>query len=299
MAESLARLLETVGVYLYKGAVFTAVLLVGVAVSMLVRRMLRRTLELSQLPMAVVDVASKLSYYALVALAGVIALGVAGFDVTGFAFAGSLIGVALGFASQTVASNFFSGLFLYFDKPLRPGDIVELPEMGIMGRVEDITMFSTRITTLDGLRVRVPNESVFRSTIKNLYSHPVRRIEYRVGISYRSSIEEARKAILRVLEGHPLVLAEPAPKVFVEELGDSAVVLRVMFWVPSLKWLEVKWELLGRIKEELDRAGVEIPFPQRVVWLKMEQGAGEPGEAVPSAPAVGLEDALAGATGGS
>ena len=123
-AESLAALLETVGSYIYKIAVFSVVMLAGIAVSMLIRRMIRRTLEFSQLPHTVVDIASKTVYYLLVALAGVIALGVAGFDVTGFAFAGSLIGVALGFASQTVAANFFSGLFLYFDKPLKPGDMV-------------------------------------------------------------------------------------------------------------------------------------------------------------------------------
>ncbi|WP_236698172.1 mechanosensitive ion channel family protein [Pyrodictium occultum] len=293
MAGSLAALLATIGSYVYRGLIFAAVMSAGVLVAMMVRRMVRRTLELSQLPMPVVDIAAKLTYYSLVALVGVLALGLAGFSLTGFAFAGSMIGVALGFASQTVASNFFSGLFLYFDKPLKPGDIVELPETGVLGRVEDVTMFSTRITTLDGLSVRVPNETVFRSTIKNLYSHPARRIEYLVGIGYGESIEEARETILRVLAGHPLVLAEPEPRVFVEELGDSAVVLRVAFWVPSTKWLEVKWEMLGRIKEALDEAGIEIPFPQRVVWLRREE---------PSAPEEAgdggrgaLEEALEGA----
>ena len=235
---------------------------------MLLRRMLRKTLELSQLPSTVADLASRAFYYALVAVAGVVALGVAGFDVTGFAFAGTLIGAALGFASQTVASNFFSGLFLYFDKPLKPGDMVEVQDIGVMGVVEDITLFSTRIATLDGLRVRVPNETIFRSVIKNLESPRARRVEYLVGISYDSDIDAAREAILRVLDEHPWVLAEPEPVVYVEELGDSAVVLRVMFWVPSRKWLEVRWELLEKIKKALDEAGVEIPFPQRVVWLR-------------------------------
>ncbi|ABM80222.1 mechanosensitive ion channel family protein [Hyperthermus butylicus] len=273
-AESLAALLETVGSYIYKIVVFSVVMVAGIAVSMLIRRMIRRTLEFSQFPHTVVDIASKMVYYLLVALAGVIALGVAGFDVTGFAFAGSLIGVALGFASQTVASNFFSGLFLYFDKPLKPGDMVELPDLGIMGVVEDITLFSTRITTLDGLKVRIPNESIFRSVIKNLYSHQARRVEYLVGISYSSDIDVARETIFRILEDHPWVLAEPKPVVYVEELGDSAVVLRVIFWTPSTKWLRVRWELLEKIKKALDEAGVEIPFPQRVVWLRLpEAGA--------------------------
>jgi small-conductance mechanosensitive channel len=286
-AAGLGEVLGTLAGYLYRAAVFTAVMVAGILVAMLLRRMLRKTLELSQLPYTVADLASRAFYYALVAIVGVVALGVAGFDVTGFAFAGTLIGAALGFASQTVASNFFSGLFLYFDKPLRPGDMVEVQDIGVTGIVEDITLFSTRIATLDGLRVRIPNETIFRSVIKNLDSPRARRVEYLVGISYSSDIDVAREAIMRVLDGHPWVLAEPEPVIYVEELGDSAVVLRVMFWVPSRKWLEVRWELLEKIKKALDEAGVEIPFPQRVVWLRTAGGnAGSAVENLASAAAV-------------
>jgi len=276
---------------LYGAAVFAVVMGAGIVLAMLVRRMVRRTLGLGQLPRGLVDLAAKSVYYFIVSLAAIIGLALAGVDVTGFAFAGSLLGVALGFAAQTVASNFFSGFFLYIDKPLQPGEFVELEGSGIVGRVLDITMFSTRIETLDGRIVRIPNEDVFRATIVNLHRSVARRVEYLVGISYGSPIDKARQVIMDVLDSDPFVLAEPPPEVYVEDLGDSAVVLRVMFWVPSWRWLEMKRRLLGEIKKALDEAGVEIPFPQRVVWLRLA----ETGEGHSGGP---LEEAIRGAPGG-
>ena len=291
MATGVEPLLGRLARGLYSGLVFAAVTGVGIVFAMLVRRMVRRTLALGQLPRGLVDLAAKSIYYAIVSLAAIFGLALAGVDVTGFAFAGSLIGVALGFAAQTVASNFFSGFFLYIDKPLQPGDYVELSGLGIIGRVVEITMFSTRIETLDGRLVRIPNEDIFKATIVNLHRTVARRIEYLVGISYDADIEKAKKAIMGVLEPHPLVLAEPEPEIYVEDLGDSAVVLRVMFWTPSRHWLRVKYELLGEIKKALDEAGVEIPFPQRVVWLRgIEAGAGAIGGRAVEAALQGPEE---------
>jgi small-conductance mechanosensitive channel len=289
-AEAARLVLAKLAHGLYGALVFVAVTGVGIVFAMLVRRMVRRTLGLSQLPRGLVDLASKSVYYFIVSLAAIVGLALAGVDVTGFAFAGSLLGVALGFAAQTVASNFFSGFFLYIDKPLQPGEFVELEGSGIVGRVLDVTMFSTRIETLDGRIVRIPNEDVFKSTIVNLHRSVARRVEYLVGISYSAPLEEARRAIMEVLDSHPLVLAEPPPEIYVEELGDSAVVLRVMFWVPSWRWLELKRHLLGEIKKALDDAGVEIPFPQRVVWLRLPEGGEDAAKG-------SLEEALRGALG--
>jgi len=288
LPDAVLRVLSRLAHGLYGAAVFAMVTGAGIVFAMLIRRMVRRTLGMSQLPRGLVDLAAKSIYYFIVATASVVGLALAGVDVTGFAFAGSLLGVALGFAAQTVASNFFSGFFLYIDKPLQPGDYVELAGADVTGRVLDITMFSTRIETLDGRIVRIPNEDIFKATIVNLHRSVARRIEYSVGISYSASIDEAREAVMRVLERHPLVLAEPPPTIYVEDLGDNAVVLRVMFWVPSWRWIEIRQQLLGEIKKALDEAGIEIPFPQRVVWLHLEKGdeQREP-----------LEEALPGTTG--
>ncbi|AEM39765.1 MscS Mechanosensitive ion channel [Pyrolobus fumarii 1A] len=259
--EQVASLLPVVARYVAAALVF----IIGLVIAVIARKAAERSF-LRAMPRDVANIVEKLIYYGIVALAAVSALSVAGVEATGFLVAGSIVGVALGFASQTVVSNFLSGIFLYIDKPFKPGDAVEID--GIGGVITDITIFSTRIRTWDGIHTRLPNSKVFEATIRNYVGNVVRRVEYRVGISYSADINKAIEVIRRVLEEHPLVLAEPEPMVFVEDLGDSAVILNVRFWAPSSHWFQAKAELLKLIKEALDREGIEIPFPQRVVWLR-------------------------------
>ncbi|NPA04669.1 MAG: mechanosensitive ion channel family protein [Crenarchaeota archaeon] len=239
------------------------VMVVGILVAVLLRKVVERALY--SVPKYIANIVAKTVYYGTAFAAGVTALAILGVNVSGLLFAGGLLGVAIGFASQTVVSNFLSGLFLYMDSPFKPGDPIEVE--GVTGIVTDISIFSTRIRTWDGIHVRIPNDVVFRAVIRNLQYNVARRVEYKVGISYSASIDKAREVIMRVLDNHPLVLVEPRPWIFVEDLGDNAVILNVRFWVPSRYWLQVKAQLLKEIKEALDRAGIEIPFPQRVVWL--------------------------------
>ncbi len=241
---------------------------VGLVVAMVARRLAKRSL-LRTLPRDVESIVEKLIYYGIIAIATLSALSVAGVEATGLLVAGSIVGVAVGFASQTVVSNFLSGIFLYIDRPFKPGDPVDIEGVAA-GTVRDITIFSTRIRTWDGVDTRIPNSRVFESVIRNFSRNVARRVEYRVGIAYDADIGKAVEVIRGVLDDHPLVLVEPEPMIFVEDLGDSAVILNVRFWVPSSHWLQAKAEVLRLIKEALDRAGIEIPFPQRVIWFRGE-----------------------------
>ncbi len=182
--------------------------------------------------------------------------------------AGGIAGIVLGFASQTVVSNFLSGIFLYFDRPLKVGDAIEIPEQGISGVVTDIHIMSTRIRTWDGVYVRIPNEQLFKTVIKNLLQNVARRVEFKIGISYSSDIEKAKRIILEVAEKHPYALAEPEPEVFVEEYGSSSINLSFRVWAPSSKWFDVRKSLLEEIKKRFDEEGIEIPFPQVVNWFR-------------------------------
>ncbi len=249
-----------------------AVLGAGVLVGVALQRVTRRTLSTLGAPPHAVRIVSRLVYYVVVFTAGVSALAVAGIDVSGILFAGGILGLAVGLASRTIVSSFLSGLFLYFDKPFSLGDVVEIRTGGdtIVGSVVDASLFSIRIRTLEGVVTRIPNDRVFDAIMRNLTGVVARRLEYLVGISYSSNIERAKRAILEALEEYPWALAEPEPRVFVEELGDSSVNLRVWVWVPAQKWIEARSVLLQKIKEALDNAGVEIPFPQRVVWLRVQ-----------------------------
>jgi small-conductance mechanosensitive channel len=182
--------------------------------------------------------------------------------------AGGLTGIVVGLAAQTVLSNLFSGLFMYFDRPLRVGDSIELPEYNVSGVVTDIHVISTRIRTWDGLYVRIPNDKIFTATIKNLMANAARRIEFDIGISYSSDIEKARKIMLEAAHNHPFALAEPPPDVFVKEYGDSAVILSYRVWAPTSVWWGVRTQLLEVIKKRFDEEGIEIPFPQVVNWFR-------------------------------
>jgi small-conductance mechanosensitive channel len=146
---------------------------------------------------------------------------------------------------------------------------------GISGYVEDITMLSTIIRTYDGLYIRMPNQKVFTTNITNYVKNTARRFEYVVGIRYSDDADRAIEIIRDIIEDHPFALKNPSPSVFVDNLGDNAVNILVKIWGPSTEWYGVKTELLWKIKKTLEENGIEIAFPQRVVWFANEPGKHE------------------------
>ncbi|WP_297418138.1 mechanosensitive ion channel family protein [Thermococcus sp.] len=241
------------------------------------------------------QVKAKLFYYTVVTVAFFLALSIAGIsgELGTLLAAAGITGIVLGFSAQTVVSNFVSGVFMYFDKPLQIGDAVRLRDSSgniLEGIVEDMRILSTRIRQWDGTLVRIPNEKLFNSEIINLQRYPARRTTITVGIAYSADADKAIETILKVLNEEPYVLAKPEPRVYVEDLGNSSVNLVIWAWVPSALWtgqniLRSKYQLLQKIKAALDREGIEIPFPQRVNWfanelrVKVEGKPEEKGEA--------------------
>lgn len=224
----------------------------------------------SQQKLPEAQIKAKLFYYLIVTLAFFIALNIAGFTgrLTTLLAAAGITGIVLGFSAQTVVSNFISGIFMYFDRPLQIGDPVEVG--GYSGIVHDIRILSTRIRTWDGLLVRIPNEKLFNSEIKNLQKYPARRVNIIVGIAYKEDAGRAIEVIKKTLDEMPYVLAEPEPTVFVDSLGDNSVNISIKAWAPTVKWFDVRTQIVQRVKEALDEAGIEIPFPQRVNWFAEE-----------------------------
>ncbi|ASJ15464.1 mechanosensitive ion channel family protein [Thermococcus radiotolerans] len=217
-----------------------------------------------------VMVKAKVFYYIFLTVAFFLALNFAGVsgELSAVLAAIGITGIVLGFAAQTVVSNFVSGVFMYFDKPLSIGDQVQIGELE--GVVEDIRILSTRIRAWDGTLIRIPNEKLFNSNIVNFMRYPVRRVDVDMGISYSADAEKAIRIIKDVLDGIPLVLAEPEPLVYVNELSDSAVMIAIRAWAPSEKWFDVRTRIIRDVKKALDEAGIEIPFPQRVNWFANE-----------------------------
>ena len=189
-----------------------------------------------------------------------------GVDLAGIVVAGGIFGVVIGFATQSVISNLVSGIFLLIEKPIKMGEVVQVQDSSVTGNVIDIALFSTKIQLFDGTLVRVPNSSIFTSELRTFSLSEIRRQEVTVGIAYDTDVNKAKQTILdSIWENMEYVLAEPGPQILVSELADSSVNLTIRVWHPKDDLMEVTPVLLQVIKEGLDKEGIEIPFPQRVV----------------------------------
>jgi small-conductance mechanosensitive channel len=214
------------------------------------------------------EIVIKVAYYGIIVLAFIIALPMLGFQLSGLLVAGGVIGIAIGFASQNIVANLLSGIFLMFERPIKIGNGVNID--GTTGIVEDIRMMSTTLRSYDALYIRLPNQKVFTSKITNFVSNVARRVDYDIGIRYSDDADKAVTLIKAFLDAQPMVLKNPVPLVFVSELGDSAVIIAIRCWAPVSEWFGVKTDLLWKIKKLLEAEGIEIPFPQQVVWFANE-----------------------------
>jgi small-conductance mechanosensitive channel len=258
------------------GLIFIAALIISRILNLQLRRAFKDKVNREQM-----EIMAKVIYYGLLAIALMWVLPNIGLEPSGLLVAGGIVALALGFASQSIIANLISGLFLMGERPVKIGDLIEIS--GEMGFVEDIHIISTSVRTLEGNFVRIPNEKVFTSSIINYTSNPVRRFEYTVGISYADDSGKAMQVIRDLINEHPLTLVNPPPQIFVSELGDSSVDIIVRIWSPSTVWFGVRMELLEKIKTAIEAAGIEIPFPQRVVWYGSDQkGSEEAGDSARS-----------------
>lgn len=243
------------------------VMVLATIVAKLITTNLRRAL-IDKMKRDQLELMLKVIYFGIIFIAFVGVLPVLGLNLSGLLVAGGIAGIVLGFASQSVVANLVSGIFLISEKPIKIGDQVNID--GVAGFVEDINILSTIVRTYDGLYVRLPNEKVFTSSITNYVAHVARRFEYVIGIRYSDDAEKAIEIIKGLIEDHPLALKNPEPVVFVDNLGDNSVNIVVRIWAPSTEWYGVKMDLLWKIKSELEKNGIEVPFPQRVVWFANE-----------------------------
>jgi len=262
-------------VTVYDVIVAIVVMAFATIIAKLVTTNLRRAL-IDKMKRDQLELMLKVIYFGIIFIAFIAVLPALGLDLSGLLVAGGITGIVLGFASQSVVANLVSGIFLISEKPIKIGDQVNID--GVAGFVEDVNILSTIIRTYDGLYVRIPNEKVFTSSITNYVAHIARRFEYVIGIRYSDDAEKAIEIIKRLIEENPFALKNPEPQVFVDNLGDNSVNIVVKIWAPSTEWYSVKMDLLWKIKTELEKNGIEIPFPQRVVWFANELRANVEGK---------------------
>jgi small conductance mechanosensitive channel len=247
-------------------AALTAVLMV-VFYSLTARVIKAGLLRTAMQPSLVEITVHSLYKWTVVIFGIILVLSQLGVDVTAAIAGVGVAGIAIGFAAKETLANVMSGFGIFIDHLYKRGDWVEIA--GKYGQVKEITLRTTKIRTLDNIFIILPNAEVTMNPVVNYSEEGMVRITVPVGIAYKESIDDARRVIIEAVGTIDGVRAQPEPQVVVDELGDSSVNLLVRIWVDdpgSDKYF--RFALTEATKKALDTAGIEIPFPQRVVYQK-------------------------------
>lgn len=204
-------------------------------------------------------------FYFIFLLFVIASLKEAGFKLSVFLGAAGILTVALGFASQTSASNLISGLFLIGEGSFEVGDTIQITLIRghtIEGEVISIDLLSVKLLTMDNVYVRLPNEQLIRAPVHNLSKFPIRRLSITVAINFNENINKVREVLIDVANDYPLVLADPKPRVTVSAFGESSIEILFALWCMQANYLQVKDEIHELIRNRFVENQIEIPVPK-------------------------------------
>lgn len=252
-------------------------LLLGVVATRAAQRWLQvRFLPRTSLDPSLQHSVSVIFGYACTIVLIALAMAAVGIDLQKITLVAGALSIGIGFGLQSVVSNFVSGLILLAERPIRVGDIINVK--GEEGRVNRIHVRATEIETVDRASVIIPNSELITGVVKNwTHANMLRRVVVKVGVAYGSDVRQVHDILLEIATGHPKILPNPAPVVFLTELGDSAIQFEMSGLVLNIAEAagvrsELYFALLSRFKE----AGIVIPYPRReITW----QGAAPGGTA--------------------
>jgi len=245
-----------------------AVFVIGSWVAKRIRAALRSNLGRSGVDPTLVPFVSALVYWGLMAFILIAVLGIFGIPTASFIAVLGAAGLAVGLALQGTLSNFASGVMILIFRPFVIGNWVEVA--GVAGTVKEIGLFSTILHSGDNVKVVVPNSQIYGQTMKNFSANDTRRIDLIMGVGYDDDLQVTQDTILQVLSSDERVLEDPAPTVAVHELGDSSVDFVVRPWCKASDYWALRWHLNRQLKEQLEAAGCNIPYPQRDIHLFQE-----------------------------
>jgi small-conductance mechanosensitive channel len=199
----------------------------------------------------------------------VIALVTVKIPLTAFAFMGGALAIGVGFGAQALISNFISGIILLFERPIKPGDMVEVE--GVKGRVVSIGLRCSQVRRFDGIDILVPNSDFLQKNVINwTLSDQLIRLQVKIGVAYGSPTREVARIIADALEEHGKILKSPEPIILFEDFGDSALIFSTYFWVEinrSFDYRIIASDLRHMLDKRLDAAKITIAFPQLDVHL--------------------------------
>lgn len=242
---------------------FAASILSGI-----VRRATSRIKDASQL---LVDFLGKFVRQIVIIVGVIVALAALEVNIGPLLAAVGAAGFVVGFALQDTLSNFASGLMILAYRPFDVGDVIEAA--GVSGSVDSVSLFSTHIRSFDNKVIIVPNNDIWGSTITNSTASDTRRVDMVFGIGYEDDVEKAKGIMDTLVQQHDLILDDPAPVVQMHELADSSINFVCRPWCKNEDYWTVYWDITRSVKEEFDRNGISIPFPQRDIHVYQETTA--------------------------
>ncbi len=201
--------------------------------------------------------------YIVIGFAFLFVLNTFGVQTTSFVAVIGAAGLAIGLALQGTLSNVAAGVMIVFFRPIKISDFVEVN--GQMGTVKDITLNYTELAAVSNVQIIIPNSQVWGNTIINYSSYPTRRAEWVFGVGYGANLKLAEETIRTTILADPRAKADPEPFIQVNNLGDSSVDFLVRVWCDSGDYFTFQADMKRKVKEALDAAGVDIPFPTRTV----------------------------------
>ncbi len=249
-------------------------------VSKLVRHAASRVQNASQL---MVNFLGKFVKQLVMVIGLIVALAALEVNVTPLLAAIGAMGFVIGFALQDTLSNFASGLLILAYRPFDVGDVIEAA--GVSGIVDSVSLFSTHVRSFDNKVMIVPNNDIWGGTITNATASNTRRIDMVFGIGYEDDIQTAKSILESLVKQHELVLDDPAPVIQLHELADSSLNFVCRPWCNTADYWTVYWDITRAVKEEFDRSGISIPFPQRDIHVYHEN-VKENGQRVQTTPQV-------------
>lgn len=243
-----------------------AIVIVGMIVARIVSNATNRLMVARHIDATVADFLSALVRYGVIAFTLIAALGRVGVQTASVIAVLGAAGLAVGLALQGSLSNLAAGVLLVMFRPFRAGEYVDLG--GVAGTVLNVQIFSTTMRTVDGKIVVIPNGKIIAGNIINFSREPVRRNEFIVSVTYDSDIDKVKQVLTSIIESEARILKDREMTVRLNELGATSINFVVRVWSKSSDLQEVYWDVLERIKRDLDASGIRFPHPQMDVNVK-------------------------------
>ncbi len=227
-----------------------------------------------KLPKGVPAAISLVIRYFILAFGSVLAVSSLGIDLSKFNLLAGALGLGIGFGLQTVVSNFISGIILIFERPILPGDVVEVNNL--IGTVSKIGVRSSRISTYEGAEVVVPNNNLISKDLINwTLSNNIKRVEILISTTYGADPSEILKVLEKVASENNEVLINPPPLALFDKFGESSLKFRLLFWVYFQNGLRAKSDVSIGVYQKFKELGIKIPFPQHEVHISKEVNSNE------------------------